>query len=189
MLSSVVSAEPLFTVDEFGAATAKGEIRGDFDQATAFKAAKRWLNTADMESDKTEAGGYKEVEGESLTFSGGFNTQSRYNPFAGTFTENLYFTCNVKCADGVISYELSDLSILYIYAGFGVNEKRTSVGEMIEDIQEFEAIISNPNATSAEKSKAKKDIKDPKGSIASAEEEIGKRVHKALEKALKKVKK
>lgn len=184
VLSSVVMAEKpsIFVSNEVGEAKVVGEIRGNFDKATAFKAVQRWVNMGNFETDNV-----KFVDGESVTCEIDFETQSRWNPFAGDFLEYLFFDCSVKCADGVISYELTDLKILFIYAGYGLTQRHNSVAEYLETIKECQAIIDNPASSKSAVAKAKKEMKDPEGSLASAAEEIEKRVQKALEKSLKKV--
>src|SRR5574344_171811 len=87
ILPTVLFANDLFKLNDVGECKIKGEVRGNFDKASAFKAAKQWFNGADMNTNTASQETYSEVNGESIRFVAAFNTYVRYNPFAGTFSE------------------------------------------------------------------------------------------------------
>lgn len=120
----------------------------------------------------------------SITY--GFNTQFRYNPFAGSFTETLLIEGDVVCEDGKLSLKLSEMVIVYVYAGYGVKQERKTIAQMKEEIAANDAIQADATAKKKAKKEAKNNNKDLTESLQSAIDEIAKRIIDPLTAAVNK---
>ena len=99
------------------------------------------------------------------------NTKSSYNPFAGQFTEDLIINLTFEFEGNSVKCTFQNMQIQEFYAGYGTNNKLTSVPQMIQNLQAAEKAVADAEA-SGDKKAAKKVKKENKDLIENSTETL-----------------
>lgn len=144
-----------FPLNEYGDPVVKGTIKTESGAGVNSGQIKAWVSSGGFSSAILA----KEEAKKQLIYNLCKNTKSAYNPFAGQFTENLLFTLDITFDENDVNYELTNLQIQEIYAGFGSNVRVTGVAEMIQNVKTAKQAIADAEKTGDKKliKKAKKE--------------------------------
>ena len=118
----------IFQLNKFGVCEFAYEYESADDAATLYKKAKAWLSSANMNWTSIN-----DVQNQEIAFNAYFNTATRYNPFAGAFTQDLSLSGVFKITDNKIHLVLNNLRVIETYAGYGMKKTETTI-EDVEDV-------------------------------------------------------
>lgn len=142
-----------FPTDANGNVEFSDEYTTSGDASSNFAKVKNWINGLGCSNMSV----VQENTNNNLTYTLTKNTKSSYNPFAGQFTENLIFSFSVTVDGNKVSVKYSNIQIQEIYAGYGVRNKITALGDMVKKYTELNKQIND--ATAAGDKKAAKKLK------------------------------
>lgn len=128
------------------------------DEQTNFSKVKNWINSQGF----SQMNVIQEQTNSSLAYSVTKNTKSTYNPFAGQFIENLIFNFSVTVNGNDVTYTMNNMQIQETYAGFGMNNKISTVDDMIKKYEDAKKAIADAQAAGNKKlaKSLKKENKD-----------------------------
>lgn len=147
-----------FPLNERGEVVITEKIQSNSGASTNFQKVKNWLNSQTLSNISVNS----ENPDKDLSYVLTKNTKSRYNPFAGQFTENLIFLFKAEVTDAEVIYTIANMQIQDIYMGYGANTKMKPLNQMVQQVQTIEKQIAEAEAAGDKKAvKAlKKEHKD-----------------------------
>lgn len=176
MATSIVTfaQKEIFQPNEFGVCEFVYEYNPADDAATLYKKAKAWLSSANMNWIATN-----DVQNQEIAFNAYFNTATRYNPFAGAFTQDLSLSGVFKIADNNIQLVLNNMRVTETYAGYGMKKTETTIEDKMKALEEAYGILQNgvdPSLSKKQqkelKEAAKETIEDVEDVLTKAGEEL-----------------
>ena len=153
LFCSVSAQESFFTI-ESDVAVAKGTIESPLDQSALFETVKTWIQTSTKGAQIT----LDEPKGV-ITLKDMVQTKSSYNPFAGTFNENMSFTATFTVTNNLVTYEYADLLLTKVYVGYGSKTNIEHFKEVIEKLAAAKEALANAKTNKLSK-KEKGDLED-----------------------------
>ncbi|MDD4141708.1 MAG: hypothetical protein PHR20_02790 [Bacteroidales bacterium] len=184
VIGCLCAQENIFKLNESGECVITEAIDNSLSQAECYQKAKEWLNSSDMNfaivSDQKD---------QSINFSAAFNSASSYNPFAGSFAENLLFNCTIECKDNSLSYRIYDVQMQEIYAGYGTKNTVNPISNKIQLLEKAKTDIANAETNDELSKKERKNIindseeiiEEAQESLEKASEELQNRITKLHE--------
>lgn len=164
----------IFQLNEFGVCEFVKAYDSPDEAATLYKKAKAWLSSANMNWTSTE-----DILNEKIAFNAFFNTAIRYNPFAGTFTQNLSLSGVFTITDGKIELIINNMRVTETYSGYGQKVTETTIEDKMKALEEAYKTIQNgadPSLSKKQqkelKEEAKETIEDVEDVLTKAGEEL-----------------
>lgn len=159
--------------------TVSGEIPTSLDKAAALEKIKNWALGVSVGSQAIQ-----DPSTGTITVAGALQTKSTYNPFAGMFTETLGFAFIINIDPGVVKYEVTNFTLMKLYAGYGTNNKTMALSDIIDQLAAAkETIKTAESSTTMSKKERKKAIEDAKDIIEDNTESL-KKAQGELEKLI-----
>ncbi len=159
-----------------GLTTVEGTVNvSGADKTTIFNKVNSWATLLGDIAEKDQDNGVIRVNGK-------MQSSSAYNPFAGSFTDFVSFSLEVKIVGNTVSYSFQDLKLTKVYTGYGTNESIYLFTDLIERIVNVDAKIEK--AKEGPKKGRKKAIKKYKAdakSFAQSLEKVKKLLTKKIE--------
>ena len=110
-----------------------------------------------------------------FTARANFTGKRSYNPFAGSFTDNITYLFRVKVEPGKINYRIFSIKVTTTYVGWTVNN---TIRDLSEEVQKMTNAQTALNILEQEKKPSKKAMKEQKNIIKEQEEMVGNIVSK-----------
>lgn len=101
------------------------------DAATLYKKAKAWLSSANMNWTAT-----KDIQNQEIAFNAFFNTATRYNPFAGAFTQDLTISGVFHIVDKKIQLTINNIRVTETYTGYGIKKTETAIEDKMKTLED-----------------------------------------------------
>lgn len=167
-----------FPINDRGEVVITETIKSGAGASANFQKVKTWLNTQTFSNISVNS----ENVDKNLSYVLTKNTKSRYNPFAGQFTENLIFLLNVEVSDAEVVYTLTNMQVQEIYMGYGANTKMKPLSQIVQQVQTIEKQMADAQAAGDKKAmKAlKKQYKDDLEDLGDTLEKISEELNKML---------
>lgn len=167
-----------FPINDRGEVVITETIKSGAGASANFQKVKTWLNTQTFSNISVNS----ENVDKNLSYVLTKNTKSRYNPFAGQFTENLIFLLNVEVSDAEVVYTLTNMQVQEIYMGYGANTKMKPLSQIVQQVQTIEKQMADAQAAGDKKAmKAlKKQYKDDLEDLSDTLEKISEELNKML---------
>ena len=159
----------IFQLNEFGVCEFAYEYESADDAATLYKKAKAWLSSANMNWTSTN-----DVQNQEIAFNAYFNTATRYNPFAGAFTQDLSLSGVFKITDNKIQLVLNNLRVTETYTGYGMKKTETTIEDKMKALEEAYKTIQNGADSSLSKKQQKELKEEAKETIEDVEDVLTK---------------
>ena len=179
--SSFVHAQEInyFSPDQYGVTNYTEEIAITMPKETAYQFVEAWLN-ANIQATATPT-----KMAELISFPAIINTKKSYNPFSGTYTENLTFGFDISFTDGSVKLDMKNFGLQFFYEGWGSSAKIRMIGDDIREINAMkEDLANNSSLSKKEKIEIQSKIDDLQESVDAANKELNKRLN-ALRSRLK----
>lgn len=164
----------IFQLNEFGVCEFVKAYDSPDEAATLYKKAKAWLSSANMNWTSTE-----DILNEKIAFNAFFNTAIRYNPFAGTFTQNLSLSGVFTITDGKIELIINNMRVTETYSGYGQKVTETTIEDKMSALANaYKILREGPDSTLPKKQQkelkeeANETVEDVEDVLTKAGEEL-----------------
>ena len=156
-----------FTNNQDGDCTVSIIVPTEKDQAAALKAIKIAINKITLVSRNLI------TENDSvIAFQLVKNTKMRYNPFAGTFTENMAFNIYATYENNQVFLHFTELTLIKGYSGYGSNVESKSFAAIIDEYNYNQELIDGGNIKKKEKKELLSDQENINGELNLCQEEF-----------------
>lgn len=156
-----------FTNNEDGECVVNVVIPTEKDQASALKAVKIAINKISL------AGREVVTANDSvLAYKLMKNTKMRYNPFAGSFTENMAFNFKATYANGNVYIYMNEFNLISGYSGYGSKVESQSFTAIIDEYNYNQELLGNDKIKKKEKKALLDDQKDINGELNMCQQEL-----------------
>lgn len=112
----------------------------------------------------------------SMTYELIKNTKNRYNPFAGSFTENMSFKLVATASEGVVKIKCTNFSLIGTYTGYGNKVETREFTAMIDEYHYNQELIDGGTLKKKEIKKLKDDQKNINSELNMCQEELNKMI-------------
>lgn len=121
-------------------------------------------------------------DGTEASFIFSFQTEAKFNPFAGNFNKFLQGEGTVFIENGNVVITLSNLTLVEHYFGYGESETRHLVDARLLDIENDEKAIADGTLDKKALKQAKKELEDYIDLLTETDEELTKRLNQLKKK-------
>ena len=176
IVTSIVTfaQKEIFQLNEFGICEFAYEYESADAAATLYKKAKAWLSSANMNWTATN-----DIQNQEIAFNAFFNTATRYNPFAGAFTQDLTISGVFQIIDNKIQLTINNIRVTETYTGYGMKKTETAIEDKMKALGDAYKILQNgvdPSLSKKQqkelKEEAKETIEDVEDVLTKAGEEL-----------------
>lgn len=156
-----------FTNNEDGECVVELVIPTEKDQTSALKAVKIAINKISL------VGREVVVANDSvLAYKLMKNTKMRYNPFAGSFTENMAFNFKATYANSNVYIYMNEFYLISGYSGYGSKVESQSFTAIIDEYNYNQELLGNDKIKKKEKKALLDDQEDINGELNMCQQEL-----------------
>ena len=174
---SVSAQKEIFQLNEYGVCEFVKKYDTAGDAETLYKKAKAWLSSANMNWVASE-----DVQNQKIAFTAYFNTATRYNPFAGAFTQDMTLNGTFVIADNHIELVINNMRVTETYQGYGMKKTETAIEDKMSALSAaYKTLQNGPDPSLSKKAQkemkeeAKETIEDVEDVLTKAGEELQQR--------------